>query len=61
MTAPSVFDRLWRGSADSSVPGSRVGLAVVRELVSAHGGIVDAESDGVTGTTFTVRIPFAAT
>ncbi|MEI6362739.1 MAG: ATP-binding protein [Actinomycetes bacterium] len=58
---PSVFDRLWRGSADSSVAGFGIGLAVVRELVTAHGGTVGADSDGVTGTTFTVRIPLAVT
>jgi two-component system sensor histidine kinase BaeS len=56
---PSVFERLWRGSADSHVAGSGIGLAVVRELVSAHGGTVVAESDGVSGSTFTIRIPTA--
>jgi two-component system sensor histidine kinase BaeS len=56
---PRVFDRLWRGSADTDVAGSGIGLAVVRELVTAHGGTVAADSDGVTGTTFTLRIPLA--
>jgi two-component system, OmpR family, sensor histidine kinase BaeS len=54
---PFVFDRLWRGRADREVTGSGIGLAVVRELVSAHGGEVRAESDGVHGTTFTVTLP----
>lgn len=57
---PNVFDRLWRGSADSHVAGSGIGLAVVKELVTAHGGSVDVESDGVTGTAFTIRLPLAA-
>jgi two-component system sensor histidine kinase BaeS len=52
---PLVFDRLWRGNADTE--GSGIGLAVVRELVTAHGGSVAAESDGRSGTTFTVRLP----
>lgn len=55
---PHVFDRLWRGRADSE--GSGIGLAVVRELVEAHGGQVRAESDGRTGSTFTVRLPLDA-
>lgn len=56
---PRVFDRLWRGSKASDVAGSGIGLAVVRELIAAHGGDVDVSSDGSTGTTFTVRLPLA--
>lgn len=56
---PHVFDRLWRGSADSDVAGSGIGLAVVRELVTAHGGTVEAESDGASGSAFTIRLPLA--
>lgn len=56
---PSVFDRLWRGDADSVPSGSGIGLAVVRELVAAHGGSVSAHSDGVSGTTIRVELPAA--
>lgn len=54
-----VFDRLWRGSADSDPSGSGIGLAVVRELVTAHGGRVSATSDGASGTTLRVELPAA--
>jgi two-component system sensor histidine kinase BaeS len=54
---PHVFDRLWRGSADSDAAGSGIGLAVVRELVVAHGGTVEARSNGRSGTTFVLSLP----
>jgi two-component system sensor histidine kinase BaeS len=54
---PHVFERLWRGRSGSAVPGSGIGLAVVRELVAAHGGSVTAESGPAGGTTFTIRLP----
>jgi two-component system, OmpR family, sensor histidine kinase BaeS len=58
---PRVFDRLWRGSADTDVAGSGIGLAVVRELVNAHGGTVEAQSDGRGGSTFVIHLPLAGT
>ncbi|MFI0432735.1 MAG: ATP-binding protein [Candidatus Nanopelagicales bacterium] len=57
---PHVFDRLWRGTADTTTAGSGIGLAVVREVVAAHDGEVDVRSDGRTGTTFTVTLPLIA-
>ena len=47
--------------ADTDSAGSGIGLAVVRELVTAHGGSVAVDSDGVSGTTFTVMLPRATT
>jgi two-component system, OmpR family, sensor histidine kinase BaeS len=54
---PHVFDRLWRGHAAAAISGSGIGLAVVRELVAAHGGTVTAASGPHGGSTFTVRLP----
>jgi two-component system sensor histidine kinase BaeS len=56
---PHVFDRLWRGQGADRVGGSGIGLAVVRELVTAHGGQVEATSDGRSGTCITVILPLA--
>lgn len=56
---PHVFDRLWRGQHARAVAGSGIGLAVVRELVAAHGGCVTAESPVNGGTTITIRLPLA--
>jgi two-component system sensor histidine kinase BaeS len=56
---PHVFERLWRGPGTAGVAGSGIGLAVVREIVSAHGGTVSAESPPGAGTTVTLRLPLA--
>ncbi|WP_291407546.1 HAMP domain-containing sensor histidine kinase [Actinophytocola sp.] len=54
---PHVFDRMWRGRGSATIAGSGIGLAVVRELVTAHRGSVTAESGPGGGTTITIRLP----
>jgi signal transduction histidine kinase len=39
---------------------SGLGLYIVREVVRAHGGTVEVESDAEHGTTFTVSLPARA-
>ena len=60
---PSVFDRFHQ--ADSSTrrryAGLGLGLSIVKYIVEAHGGTVEASSAGVgMGSTFTVRLPIRA-
>lgn len=57
---PRLFERFHRIPATwaRSHEGSGIGLALVRELVTLHGGTITAESAEGVGTTFTVRIPF---
>jgi two-component system sensor histidine kinase BaeS len=55
---PRVFDRFFRGSGVRA-GGSGIGLAVVRELVAAHGGAIEAQSPPGAGAVFTVRLPAA--
>ena len=56
-----VFDRFYQvdGSATRHFGGTGLGLALVKEVVEAHGGAVWAESDGVAGRgcIFTVCLP----
>ncbi len=57
---PHVFDRFRQGASKGgqSPAGLGLGLALVREMVQAHGGTVVAESAGEgSGSTFTVTLP----
>ena len=57
---PFIFDRFWRGDrsrSHSGGAGSGLGLAIARELVQAHGGRIDAQSEVGRGTTFTIELP----
>ncbi|HEY8830372.1 MAG TPA: ATP-binding protein, partial [Candidatus Limnocylindria bacterium] len=54
-----IFERYYRGAEQrGSVSGDGIGLAVAREIVTAHGGRVWAASDGPgKGTTVFVALP----
>ena len=57
---PHVFERFSQADSTSTRVhgGLGLGLAIVRHLVEAHGGTVEAASQGIgKGSTFTVRIP----
>ena len=57
---PHIFDRFRQGDSSSTrhSGGLGLGLTLVREIVSLHGGSVSASSAGSgTGATFVVRIP----
>jgi signal transduction histidine kinase len=52
-----VFERGVRLARDERVPGSGIGLAVVREIVSMHGGTVRADDAPGGGAALVVRLP----
>ena len=52
-----VFERFFRGSAGRKAGGSGIGLAVVKDLVEAHGGEVRVESPPIGGARFVVSLP----
>jgi len=56
---PFIFDRFWRGDKSRSErTHSGLGLAIAKQLVHAHGGTIEVQSDGLPGkgTTFTVEL-----
>ncbi len=57
---PHVFDRFRRveGARGRSIEGSGIGLALVLELVKAHGGDIRVSSEVGQGTSITVSIPY---
>jgi signal transduction histidine kinase/serine phosphatase RsbU (regulator of sigma subunit) len=57
-----IFERFHRidGARSRTHEGSGIGLALVRELVKAHGGEITVQSEVGGGTEFTVRLPVAA-
>ena len=54
---PFVFDRFYRALPARSAPGSGLGLAVVQEIVTGHGGTVTAEPARGGGTTMRLALP----
>jgi len=55
----SIFQKFVRGSAAAAlhVKGTGVGLAMVRQIVTAHGGEIHLESEPGRGSRFTILLP----
>jgi signal transduction histidine kinase/DNA-binding response OmpR family regulator len=52
-----IFERFHRARNGDQQPGSGIGLALVADLTSAHGGSVDVDSEPGEGSRFVVRLP----
>ncbi|HCR90898.1 MAG TPA: hypothetical protein DIW50_10670 [Prolixibacteraceae bacterium] len=54
-----IFDRFYRmkNNQHNKIPGSGIGLSLVKELVGLHGGTIEVFSDGENGTEFKVILP----
>lgn len=49
--------RFYRGSAARRVPGTGMGLAIVRQIAEAHRGTLSVSSSSDNGTAFTISLP----
>jgi len=54
---PLVWEELYRGQGARGIPGSGLGLALVRAIVERHGGTVALRSRAEQGTVVGVRLP----
>src|SRR5262245_15844183 len=52
-----IFERFYRGAQARQLPGTGMGLAIVQEIVKAHGGTLRVASAPERGTTFTMSFP----
>jgi len=60
---PRLFDRFYQvdpSRAGGQKHGAGLGLAIVQEIVQAHGGRIRVRSEVGHGTTFVIHLPLAA-
>lgn len=57
---PRLFDRFWRADparTRGAGTGSGLGLAIAKQIVTDHGGVITATGELGVGTAFTIRLP----
>ncbi len=55
---PFIFDRFWRGDKSRSERvNSGLGLAIAKQLIQAHAGTIEVQSEAGKGTTFLIDLP----
>ncbi len=52
-----VFERFFRADPSGNIPGTGLGMSLVKEIMELHGGSVDVESVKGMGTTVTLWLP----
>jgi two-component system, OmpR family, sensor histidine kinase MprB len=57
---PHVFDRFYRSASARALPGSGLGLSIVRQVIGDHGGTVSASSPPGGGTLVHIELPTVA-
>jgi len=54
---PHVFERFYRSAESRGMPGSGLGLSIVRSIAERHGGVVQAGAGPAGGAAFWLSIP----
>jgi len=52
-----LFGRFFRAKTSTGIPGTGIGLNLVRTLIEQHDGEISVTSEQGEGSTFTVRLP----
>ena len=56
---PKLFGRFFRASTSTGIPGTGIGLNLVKHLVELHGGRIEVTTEAKKGSIFTIRLPIA--
>ena len=54
-----VFERFYRADSSGSVPGTGLGMSIVKEIIELHQGWVEVQSQIGRGTRVTLWLPAA--
>ncbi|MCU0773140.1 MAG: HAMP domain-containing histidine kinase [Ideonella sp.] len=54
-----VFERFYRADPSCHIPGSGLGMSIVKQIIDLHGGSIEVESQPDLGTTVITRWPLA--
>jgi signal transduction histidine kinase len=57
---PQVLETIWEPYVTHKAGGTGLGLAIARQAVTAHGGVVHAQSEPGRGTTVSFLLPLSA-
>ena len=55
-----IFERFFRAETTGAIPGTGLGMSIVKEIVELHGGRVEVESEFGVGTEVVLWLPTAA-
>ena len=58
---PHIFDRFWRATESRTMPGSGLGLSIVRQVADRHSGSIEVGSSASGGARLTLTIPGSPT
>ncbi len=58
-TAKHLFERYYNGRHQSARKSSGLGMSIVKQLVEAHDGTIEVESEEGTGTIITITLPYS--